>query len=143
MPTSAAFLEMTAKASEWLHDTMRYLAIEDEHQGLHALRAGLHTLRDRLPVSEVVDLAAQLPTIIRGIYFEGWQPRNDPTTIRTRAALLARVRAHQGNDHRLDPEAVMRAVMRVIAWHVSAGEINDIMSTMPQAIANLLEDGMA
>ncbi len=143
MTTSAAFLDMAGKASEWLHETMRYLAITDERLGLHALRAGLHAMRDRLPASEVVDLAAQLPTLIRGVYFEGWQPGNDPTAIRSRAAFMARVRAGLGPDPRLDAEAVARAVIRVLAWHVSPGEVDDIMSTLPRAIATVFEDGMA
>jgi uncharacterized protein (DUF2267 family) len=138
-----AFLEMAVKANAWLHETMRFLAIGDERQGLHALRAGLHALRDRLPASEVLDLGAQLPTLIRGVYFEGWQLTNDPAKVRTRAALLADVQAKLGKDHRLEAAAVLRAVTQVLAWHVSPGEVDDIMSTLPRAIAEMLEDGMA
>ena len=140
MPISPVFLQMSAKSSEWLDDTMRFLGIEDERQGLHALRAGLHAVRDRMPAGDVVDLAAQLPTLIRGIYFEGWRLANDPAETRTRADLIARVRAELGSDHRLAPEMVARAVIRVLAWHVSGGEVDDILSTLPRKLATLVAE---
>jgi uncharacterized protein (DUF2267 family) len=37
------------------------------------LRAVLHQLRYGLTPEEVIDLAAQLPLIVRGVYFEGWR----------------------------------------------------------------------
>jgi uncharacterized protein (DUF2267 family) len=39
-----------------------------------ALRAVLHALRDRLTVQEAADLAAQLPLLVIGIFYEGWDP---------------------------------------------------------------------
>ena len=38
----------------------------------------LHTLRDRLTVDVAAKLAAQLPTLIRGIYYEDWDPSRTP-----------------------------------------------------------------
>ncbi len=46
--------------------------LADEAAAYSVLRAVLHQLRDRLTPEEAVDLAAQLPLIVRGIYFEGW-----------------------------------------------------------------------
>jgi uncharacterized protein (DUF2267 family) len=33
----------------------------------------LHALRDRLPPEIAVHLSAQLPMLVRGIYYEGWK----------------------------------------------------------------------
>jgi uncharacterized protein (DUF2267 family) len=38
------------------------------------LRATLHALRDRLIIDEVAQLSAQLPMLIRGLYYKGWDP---------------------------------------------------------------------
>ena len=51
---------------------------ERRNQSYAALRAVLHTLRDRLTVEEAADLAAQLPLLISGIYFDGWDPSRVP-----------------------------------------------------------------
>jgi uncharacterized protein (DUF2267 family) len=104
---------------------------------VHALRAGLHAIRDRLPAAQVVDLAAQLPTLLRGIFYEGWRLGNDPTRIRDRAAMLARVKKELGTDLRLAPYDVLRSVVYLLVKHVSPGEVRDVIATLPRPIATL------
>jgi uncharacterized protein (DUF2267 family) len=129
-------------ANHWLKElaTTLELGTNDTHRALHALRAGLHAIRDRLPSTEVLDLGAQLPTLIRGIYFEGWSLRNDPTKIRSRSALIARVENELHGDPKLAAIDVLRAVIELLTKHVSAGEIADVTSTLPRSIAALWDD---
>jgi uncharacterized protein (DUF2267 family) len=129
-------------ASAWLEQLEESLDLPatDRHRALHALRAGLHAIRDRLPAAEVVDLAAQLPTLIRGIYYEGWTLKNDPTRIRSREAMVARVRAELAPDVRLDPVDVLRGVIELLVEHVAPGEIHDVVATLPRPIASLWQD---
>ena len=47
----------------WLDEIMQDLGWDDRHKAYHALRAVLHTLRNRLPADEVAHLAAQLPML--------------------------------------------------------------------------------
>jgi uncharacterized protein (DUF2267 family) len=140
--TPDIFQEALTKAEQWLQELNATLHPEDDRQAVRALRAGLHAIRDRLPAREVVDLGAQLPVLIRGLYYEGWSFSNDPTRIRTTEQLLEQVR-HELRDPRLDPEAVIRAVIHVLAWHVTGGELDDIKSTLPRPIAALWEEAMA
>ncbi|MDQ1568071.1 MAG: hypothetical protein QOF96_2951, partial [Actinomycetota bacterium] len=51
---------------------------ERRQQSYHALTAVMHALRDRLTVEEASDLAAQLPALVRGLYYEGWKPAKVP-----------------------------------------------------------------
>lgn len=126
-------------ANTWLRPLIEdlELAPEDQARAVHALRAGLHAIRDRLPAAEVVDLAAQLPTLLRGIFYEGWRLGNDPTRIRDRAAMLARVKKELGADLRLAPYDVLRSVIRLLVKRVSPGEIRDMVATLPRPIATL------
>lgn len=63
------------KTHLWLDDLMAELGWQDRHKAYLALRAVLHTLRDRLTVEEAAHLGAQLPMLIRGFYYEGWDPK--------------------------------------------------------------------
>jgi uncharacterized protein (DUF2267 family) len=113
------------------------LGADDYPRALHALRAGLHAIRDRLPNSEVVDLGAQLPTLIRGLYYEGWTLHRDTKQLRNRVAMIARVEKELTPDKHLDPLDVLRAVIHLLVEHVSDGEIRDVLATLPKPIAAL------
>jgi uncharacterized protein (DUF2267 family) len=51
---------------------------ERRQQAYSALRSVLHAIRDRLPVIEAANFAAQLPMLVRGFYYEGWKPESVP-----------------------------------------------------------------
>jgi uncharacterized protein (DUF2267 family) len=126
-------------ANRWIKELIEELQLtrHDYPRALPALRAGLHAIRDRLPPNEVLDLGAQLPTLIRGIYFDGWTLHRDAKAIRDRAAMIARVKQELAPDLRIDPVNVLRAVIRMLERHVSAGEIRDIVATLPKPVAAL------
>jgi uncharacterized protein (DUF2267 family) len=129
-------------ANGWLRPLIEDLKLApgEDSRALHALRAGLHAIRDRLPAAEVVDLGAQLPTLLRGIFYEGWRLDNDPTRIRDRAAMLARVKKELGTDPRLTPYDVLRSVIRLLVKHISPGEIRDVLATLPRPVATLWKE---
>lgn len=123
----------------WLHELVERLQLPEEEAGraLHALRAGLHAIRDRLPTTEAVHLGAQLPTLVRGIYYDGFRLTNDESKIRTRAEMIQRVQRELEPDKRLSAPAVLHAVIDLLEKHVSPGEIEKVVSTLPKAIAEL------
>ena len=109
---------------------MQELGWEDRYKAYLGLRTTLHALRNRLPVEETAQLAAQLPMLIRGLYYEGWDPTGKPQKVRHKAAFLTPIREHFQDDWDVDPE-VARAVLKVLTQHVSEGEIADIKHLFP------------
>jgi len=130
---------MIATSRQWLRELMAKLELPPDETGraLHALRAGLHAIRDRLPVADAVHLGAQLPVLVRGLYYDGWRITNDPAQIRTRAQMIDRVQREIDPDRRLSAIAVLSAVISLLNQHVSAGEIAKVVSTLPRTIAEL------
>ncbi len=59
--------------NSWLNEIGEDLG-PDRQRCYNALRAVLFALRDRLTVEEAADLSAQLPMLIRGIFYEGYRP---------------------------------------------------------------------
>jgi uncharacterized protein (DUF2267 family) len=62
----------------WLKELKDKGELADEAAAYSVLRSVLHQLRDRLTLEESVDLGAQLPLIVRGLYYEGWRPHHVP-----------------------------------------------------------------
>ncbi|WP_167462747.1 DUF2267 domain-containing protein [Nocardia brasiliensis] len=65
-------------ANVWLRHVADGMATDDRLFAYRATRAWLHTVRDRLEVHAVAHLSAQLPELLRGVYFEGWVPDRTP-----------------------------------------------------------------
>jgi uncharacterized protein (DUF2267 family) len=125
------------KTHIWLNDLMQVLGWADKHKAYLALRATLHALRDRLTVEEVAQLGAQLPMLIRGFYYEGWDPTGKPLRVRHKEQFLARIEQQFRGDDRIDPERAARAVFTVLAKRVSEGEIEDVKHILPDEIRDL------
>lgn len=137
----SVFDETIQATNTWLHEITSRMGWDDRQKGYRLLRACLHALRDRLPVSESAQLSAQLPMLIRGIYYEGWRPAAEPRKVRSIDEFLSGVRAAFSADPDFDAAAAFREVIDVMRLHVSAGEIEDMRRTMPQEIRTLWDIG--
>ena len=103
------------KTNRWLKEAAGALNRNDRRTAYLAFRSTLHALRDRMTVEEVAQLAAQLPMLMRGFYYEGWDPTGKPLKLRTREEFLARIAQElEGADGGLDPELLARAVFAVL-----------------------------
>jgi uncharacterized protein (DUF2267 family) len=127
------------KTNEWLKAVQERMGTDDRHHAYVALRATLHALRDRLNPDEALQLGAQLPTLVRGVYYEGWRMIDTPVRVRTLDEFLGVVAVEAG-DAAFDSEAAARAVFAVLAERVSAGEIDDVKRNLPRPIRELWDD---
>lgn len=123
--------------NNWLSEISDEVGIPDAQLAHHALRGVLFATRDRLTVDEAMDLSAQLPALIRGIFFEGYKPSNKPLTYRDREVFLERVSEELQTVNGANPEDVTRAVFTVLNRHISPGEVEDVRRMLPKAIRQL------
>lgn len=128
---------MSQTAEEWIAQVSYSLGCDEEH-GYRALRAGLQALRDRLSVDEAAQLGAQLPTLIRGLYYEGWSPHRVPILVRSREEFYDLIRRpYSPLDPSVDPERIAIAVFELVSTRISQGEVDDMMATLPTPIKEL------
>jgi uncharacterized protein (DUF2267 family) len=125
------------KTNSWLNELMQVLGSQDRHEAYLAMKATLHALRDRLTVEEVAQLGAQLPMLIRGFYYEGWDPTGKPLRVRQKEQFLARIEQQFRGDDGINAERLARAVFTVLAKRVSEGEIEDVKHILPAEIGDL------
>ena len=91
-----------------------------------------------MTVEEVAQLAARLPMLMRGFYYEDWDPTGKPQKLRTREEFLARIAQElQGADHVLDPELLARAVFAVLDKRITRGEVDRLKASLPEKIREL------
>lgn len=121
----------------WLRDISEEMEHPDRQVAYHALRGALFALRDRLSVEEAVQLSAQFPTLVRGVYFEGYRPANKPLTYRDREEFLERVGEELQQGGSASPEAATRAVFAVLNRRISPGEVEDVRQMLPKHIRGL------
>jgi len=124
----------------WLRDVMDELDWDDRQGAYQALRAVLHTLRDRLPTAEVLHLGAQLPMLVRGFYFEGWRIKDKPNRERSIEQFLDHVSDACNCESSEEAEEIVQAVFAVISQHVTEGEINNVRAALPARVRELWND---
>jgi uncharacterized protein (DUF2267 family) len=136
----SVFDETVHATNTWLHEITSRLGWDDRQKGYRVLRISLHALRDRMPVAVAAKFSAQLPMLLRGVFFEGWRPSATPTKVRSSEEFLSGLRSAFSDDRDFDAEAAFREVISVIKFHISAGEVEDVRRTMPKEIRALWEE---
>lgn len=132
----ANFTHAAQQAQQWVNELAGDLNW-DERRSYNLLRCVLQALRDWLPQQEMADLSAQLPALIRGIYFEGWKPLEAPVWDRGKEEFIARIQGAFSDDLLNDPDAAVTAVFRLLDRHISPGEIEDVRNSMKKTLRDL------
>ena len=110
---------------------------ERRQQAYDALRAVLHALRDRLTVEEAADMGAQLPMLIRGLYYEGWRPAKVPLKM-NKGEFLDRVRAEFRFEVPGGIELLVQRVLQALRRYVTEGEWDEVRSSLPKDLRELV-----
>jgi uncharacterized protein (DUF2267 family) len=138
----AAFDRTIQKTNIWIKELMQEMGWQNRERTYGVLRACLHSTRDILTNEEVTQFGAQLPTLLRGAYFDGWKSRTGPIRIKTVEEFYDLVFQHLGaaQKHFSDDEirAFTHAYFNVATKHVSSGEMLDVKAGLPKKVQNLI-----
>ena len=122
-----------AETETWIDDLAQRLGWRDRDKTYAALIGALHGLRDALPRDEVVYLGAQLPSLLRGFYYEGWRP-GGRRSAQSVSALCGRLHEAVDHDPGIDSDAAARAVLGLLAARLPASEIEDMIAASPKSL---------
>jgi uncharacterized protein (DUF2267 family) len=126
------------KSSQWLKELGLELGSRNANATLLVLRSVLHALRDRLPPDEAVQLAAEMPLLIKGMYFDGWDPSGTPVKARSKTRFLAMVINRMNRPtSQSEAERVTCAVLKLLGHHLSPGELRDVRGSLPAELGEL------
>ncbi len=126
------------KTHVWLNDLAEQLGTDDRQHAYRVLRAFLHALRDHLSVDEAAQLAAQLPIFVRGVFYEGWDPSRTPERARDIDSFLRRIAGEALLAGETEASVAAVAASRVLSRHISPGETESVLRTLPEQLRELL-----
>jgi uncharacterized protein (DUF2267 family) len=138
MSTGLESLDHTVQLTHiWINELDEKLGWNNKPRSYRLLRAVLHALRDWLQVSEAADFAAQLPVLLRGVFYEQWRPAAASARKRSRAAFLAHVQEAFKGDPLILTAREITAVFEVISSKITAGEVEDVRASLPEEVREL------
>lgn len=140
--TPEIFDTSTQKANLWLKDvqlTARHLT---RFQAYSALRAVLHTLRDCLQPGPASKLAAQMPLLIKGVFFDGWKAHLKPERL-SREEFLERIRMKLRGQANVDPSLALEAVVRALYRRITPGELDAARGVLPAGVRAAVQAAIA
>jgi len=127
------------RTNAWLKDLMQELNWSDHRKTYRAFRCVLHAVRDHLSINDAIYVGEQLPMLMRGFYFDHWDPTGKPLPMRginDFLSVLSTYLSSEGEDP-LAAEAVSRAVFRLLQRKTTEGEIQDLQRIMPAGLLDL------
>jgi len=124
------------KTNAWLADVAASFGTEDRRLAYRVTRSWLHTVRDRLPVPIAAHVAAQLPELLRGVFYEGWNPSKVPIKY-SKDEYVARF-ARDAQIHHTEVPRAGGLVTSAMRRHISAGAINEALGVLPADIRSLV-----
>jgi uncharacterized protein (DUF2267 family) len=127
------------KTNEWVKAMASELGIDDREDAWRLLRADLQVLRDELTVDEAAQLAAQLPMVLRGAFWEGFDPGHQPAKLRKREDFLARYAKLAHLSDLSEAERATAAATRVMNDRITEGELNDVFAQLPSEVREVVQ----
>lgn len=121
---------------EWLGELKERAFLQTHSQGYAMLRGVLHELRDHLTVAQTIAFADALPPLVRGIFYERWQPTDEPPPVRDSQEFLDAV-IRRLAPHRIPPDSIVSDVFAVLAHRSEPYANRQMRSQLPDALAPL------
>jgi uncharacterized protein (DUF2267 family) len=127
------------RTNNWLKELMFELNSTDHRETYLVFRSVLHAVRDHLSAGDAIYFGEQLPMLIRGLYFEHWDPQGKPLPLRSRNDFFSVVAQNmtRDGDNSSNAENSARAVFRLLDRKATDGEIEDVQHLIPPILLDL------
>jgi uncharacterized protein (DUF2267 family) len=131
------FDDTIQKTNIWLKEIGETLGRDNRRLAYRALRAVLHALRDRMTIEEAAHLSAELPMLVRGIFYEQYRPTDMPAKIREQQEFLDLINREIADAPELPPQEAAKAVFLCLNRHLDPHQAIHARDMMPESIRRL------
>lgn len=122
---------------EWINELAERLEWSSKRSTLRLLRITMRHLRDHLHVNELAQMSAQMPILMRGLFFEGWVPKITPIKERNASDFIAFITDQMGVAEEYHGREDIKCVFDLLNNRISKGEIEDVRASLPTGIRDL------
>lgn len=134
---------------KYIHETHDYINRlaedlghpEEQRRVMIIWRAVMHTIRDRITISESMDLISSLPMILKGMYTMGWKyHETPPLEYETMEQMKTRVKAFQNQygesefDWGKGTDEIISITLDSLERYFSDGQMEHIQNQLPQEV---------
>lgn len=145
-PQQPEFEKFIHEAHEYFNHLASELGHPNEQKRVVIIwRAVMHTIRDRIHMSEALDLASPLPMILKGMFIEGWKFRDKPLyNFDTLDEMKTQVKAHQNRygeakfDWSKSTEEIISITLDSLTKYVPAEQLEQIRNQLPKDIKRVV-----
>jgi uncharacterized protein (DUF2267 family) len=123
----------------WLNEIGETIG-PDKQIAWKVLAVVLHKLRDRLPVDVAAHLGAELPLLVRGVYYDQFRPATQPSDCRDFGEFMEHVQHWLSDIRPVDAKDAIEAVFAVLSRHVPQGQIAKVKDALPHSIRDAWND---
>ena len=108
-------------------------------------RSVIHSLRDRITISESFDVIAQLPMFLKAIYVDNWKYLEKPMkfdTVEDFCKEVERRQELQGEQEfnwNKSTEEISQIVFKELGKHLTEGEAGHVIDQLPKELKTLFE----
>lgn len=132
-----------------LHDYVNQLSSdlghpEEKKRVMIIWRAVMHTIRDRISISESLDLISPLPMILKGMYTMGWKysetPPYDYNTIEQMKDQVKELQDKYGEqefDWQKSTEEIISITLNSLNRYFTEGQMDHIRNQLPEEVRAL------
>lgn len=138
---------------KYIHDVHEYINRlandlghpEEKQRVMIIWRAVMHTIRDRIQISESLDLISPLPMILKGMYTMGWKysetPPLDYDTIeqmKTEVKALQNEFGEEEFDWNKPTEEIISITLDSLERYFSEGQMDHIRGQLPAGVKKVV-----
>jgi len=146
MHSNLSFEKFKQEAHEYVNDLAVDLGHpEEKERVLRIWRAVMYTIRDRVSSSEAFLFMQPFPTILKGIYVEGWEfsktPKLDYTTLEEMKSQVKKIQEEKGEENfpwKLSTEEIIVVTLKSLKKYASMFQITDLINQLPKEINEYL-----
>jgi uncharacterized protein (DUF2267 family) len=139
------FDQYAQKGNQFVKNLAQELGHPDEvgRTGI-LLRAVLHSIRDRITISESLNFIAQLPVFVKALYADNWKYQEKPLRL-DKEDFLKQVEKHQAQygesefSWEKSTEELVKIVIRQLRNFVSRGEFEDVTAQLPEELEKMFQ----